>query len=122
MTTPDFRAVLGLRSVLGEPPARESTRDDHFEYLEAGLTPLACGRCGAVVRVKKNSPKHTSIQWTTAAVRTCPVLAARLERAGTTAFADGCDRLREEIAAAVRDGRIETGTSGIVDLDGARDG
>jgi hypothetical protein len=119
MTTPDFRAVLGLRSVLGEPPARESTRDDHFEYLEAGLTPLACGRCGAVVRVKKNSPKHTSIQWTPAAVRTCPVLAGHPGRSGTAANAFGCDRLHDEIAAAARDGRIETGTSEIADLGDA---
>ena len=122
MTTPDFRAVLGLRSVLGGQPGRESTRADHFEYLESGFTPLTCGQCGAVVRVKKNSPKHTSIQWTPAAVSMCPVLAAQLERTGTTAFADGCDRLRGEIAAAVQDGRVETGTSGIVDLDGPTDG
>lgn len=118
----DFRTVLGLGSVLGEAPARESTRADHFEYLEAGLTPLTCGHCGAVVRVKKNSPKHTSIQWTPAAVRTCPVLAAQLDHSGTTANALGCDRLRSEIAAAVQDGRIEPGTSGIVDHNGTHDG
>jgi hypothetical protein len=105
----DFRSVLGLRSVLGGPPGRESTRADHFEYLEAGLTPLACGHCGAVVRVKKNSPKHTSIQWTPSAEQMCPVLRARL-RGG---IAEGCDRLREEIAAATQDGRLQTGDSGI---------
>ena len=122
MTTPDFRAVLGLRSVLGAPPGRESTREDHFEYLEAGLTPLTCGQCGAVVRVRKNSPEHTSIQWTPTAVRMCPVLAPQLEQRGTTAFAEGCDRLRGEIAAAVQDGRIETGTSEIFDTNGTHDG
>lgn len=122
MTTPEFRAVLGVRSVLGAPPRHESTREAHFEYLEAGLTPLACGRCGAVVRVRKNSPKHTSIQWSSTAVRTCPVLAAQLEQRGTTVFADGCDRLRDEITAAVLDGRIGTGTSEIVDTNGVHDG
>jgi hypothetical protein len=122
VTVADFRAVLGPASVLGGPPGRDSTREDHFEYLESGLTPLTCGRCGAVVRVKKNSPKHTSIQWTPTAVRMCPVLAEQLARSGTTAFAHGCDRLRDEIAAAVRDGRLETGTSEIVDLEDTRDG
>jgi hypothetical protein len=122
MTAPDFRAVLGLRSVLGGPPGRDTTRDDHFEYLEAGLTPLACGHCGAVVRVRKNSPKHTSIQWTRSAERMCPFLAEHLEHTGTTAFVDGCARLREEIAAAVRDGRIETGSSELFDTNGTHDG
>jgi hypothetical protein len=122
MTAPDFRAVLGLRSVLGEPPARASTRDDHFEYLEAGLTPLTCGACGAVVRVQKSSPKHTSIQWTPSAERTCPLLAEHLRTSGTTAFVDGCARLGEEIAAAVRDGRLDVGTSEVFDLEEARDG
>lgn len=106
MTTPDFRSVLGLRSVLGSPPGAETTRADHFEYLEAGLTPLECSHCGAVVRVRKNSPHHTSVQWTPCAARTCPDLAARLDPSGSTALVDGCARLRDEIAAAVRDGRI----------------
>ncbi|MDQ4008071.1 MAG: hypothetical protein M3211_08275 [Actinomycetota bacterium] len=120
MSTPE--SMLGLRSVLGGPPATDTTRADHFEYLETGLTPLACGHCGAVVRVRKNSPKHTSIQWTRAAERRCPVLAAHLEQPGTSANALGCERLHDEIAAAARDGRIETGTSEIVDMDGSRDG
>ena len=115
----DFRSVLGLGSVLGGPPGRAGTRADHYEYLEAGLTPLACGHCGAVVRVKKNSPKHTSIQWTRVAEQTCPVLAARLERGAHADIADGCDRLRDEIAAAARDGRLPTGDSTI---NGSSDG
>ena len=115
----DFRSVLGLRSVLGGPPGRHGTRADHFEYLEAGLTPLACGHCGAVVRVKKNSPKHTSIQWTRVAEQTCPVLAARVAHGEASGIAEGCDRLRDEIAAATRDGRLPTGDSTI---NGSHDG
>jgi len=109
----DFRSVLGPGSVLGGPLGREATRADHFEYLEAGLTPLTCGHCGAVVRVRKNSTKHTSIQWTRAAQRTCPFLAGRVEAAGPSGIAHGCDRLGEEIAAATVDGRLPTGDSTI---------
>jgi hypothetical protein len=116
VTVPDVQSV---RSVLGGPPGRETTRADHVEYLEAGLTPLACGHCGAVVRVKKNSPKHTSIQWTRAAATNCPFLAARVDRGGPSGIARGCDRLGEEIAAATRDGRLPTGDSTI---NGSPDG
>ena len=115
----DFRSVLGVRSVLGGPPGRAATRAEHFEYLEAGFTPLGCSHCGALVRVKKNSPKHTSIQWTRVAEQTCPVLAARLERSEHAGVAQGCDRLSEEIAIAARDGRLPTGDSTI---NGSRDG
>jgi hypothetical protein len=113
VTAPDFRTVLGLRSVLGAPPGRDSTRSDHFEYLEEGFTPLACGHCGAVVRVKKNSPKHTSIQWSRSAERTCPFLSAAAADGSPVEVVQGCDRLREEIAAAAQDGRLHTGDSGI---------
>lgn len=119
MTTRDLRSVLGPRSVLGGPPGRDTTRADHFEYLEEGLTPLACGHCGAVVRVKKNSPKHTSIQWNRDAERTCPFLAGRDARVGPGGVARGCDRLGEEIAAAADDGRLPTGDSTI---NGSHDG
>ena len=106
MTTPE--SLLGLRSVLGRPPGRETTRADHVDFLEAGLTPLACGHCGAVVRVKKNSPKHTSIQWTTDA-SSCPVYAA----AGvSSARADTCERLAESIRAAARAGELEVPGAG----------
>jgi hypothetical protein len=116
VTTPDFPS---LRSVLGRPPGRDSTRADHLEYLEAGLTPLACGHCGAMVRVKKNSPQHTSIQWSRAAQADCPFLAGRVETGRPSGIAQGCDRLGEEIAAATRDGRLPTGNSTV---NGSHDG
>ncbi|WP_436535432.1 hypothetical protein [Actinoplanes sp. HUAS TT8] len=62
------------------------------EYLEGGLSELACERCAALVRVRKSSLEQTSVQWTTAAagqcdtdlgalVPTCPGLQASIERA-----------------------------------------
>ena len=44
---------------------------DQQAYLYAGLRELACDRCGALVRVKKNSPEHTSVQWSAESVRGC---------------------------------------------------
>ncbi len=96
------------RTVLGQATAAASTAADHQEQLEHGLTRVACDRCGAEVRVKKNSPAHTSIQWTPAAVRTCPYLAGQVAEVGSSALADGCERLQECIDQAERQGRLVT--------------
>lgn len=48
------------------------------EFLTGGMRPHACRRCGTKVLVKKNSEKHTSIQWTTDAASSCPVFAERV--------------------------------------------
>ncbi len=50
---------------------RETAADKRL-YLEIGYTPVACAACGVEVAVKKNSRKHTSVQWTRAAVAACP--------------------------------------------------
>jgi hypothetical protein len=64
-------------------------------YLEIGLVPVQCGTCGVEVGVKKNSRKHTSVQWSAAAM------------AGCTGYAQlGCARLKESIEAAVGAGEI----------------
>jgi len=77
------------------------TTTERSEFLAGGLRPHTCAACGTRVLVKKNSWKHTSIQWTTDAATSCPVFAA----AGTnTALLDTCERLGESIAAAVREG------------------
>ena len=41
------------------------TTAERTEFLAGGLRPHACASCGTRVLVKKNSVKHTSIQWTT---------------------------------------------------------
>lgn len=82
-------------------PTPPATAADRREFLEAGLRPIACLSCGLEVLVKKNSLAHTSIQWTSDSAA-CPELAA----AGP-ATEEGCGKLRESIASAVRDGLLE---------------
>jgi len=73
------------------------TAADRRAQLEDGLVELDCAHCGGLVRVKKNSQAHTSIQWTADAVRRCSAFTVR----------DGCPRLRAGIDAAVADGWLE---------------
>jgi len=80
---------------------RERTAADRREQLEGGLRPVECARCGACVLAKKNSPDHTSVQWTRDAVRTCPELGPHA-RDGSTAHVDGCPDLAATIDQAVR--------------------
>jgi hypothetical protein len=84
-------------------PARPETLADRREFLTSGLRPVRCTACGTTVLVKKNSPKHTSVQWTSDA-GDCPVLAA----AGpSSARVETCDRLAESIRAAARAGAFD---------------
>ncbi|HEY7012772.1 MAG TPA: hypothetical protein VH480_08460 [Streptosporangiaceae bacterium] len=74
---------------------------------EAGFTPVACERCGAVALVAKFSPQHTSVQWSGEAVRTCAEFSARVVAGEQTALIDTCASLRDSIDRAVLDGRLE---------------
>ncbi len=77
---------------------------ERAEFLSGGMRPHTCATCGTRVLVKKNSWKHTSIQWTTDAASSCPVFAERVAAGGNTALLDTCDRLKESIAESVRGG------------------
>lgn len=85
---------------------REQTAADRTEYLEHGLQPVECQRCGTCVRVKKNSPKHTSVQWSGDPSTSCARFADALARGRPSAHLDGCADLESSIDSAVRDGRI----------------
>lgn len=76
------------------------------EFLTAGLRPHECRSCGTCVLVKKNSIKHTSIQWTTNAARSCPVFADHAAAGARTALLDSCPKLSESIDDAVREGAL----------------
>jgi hypothetical protein len=73
---------------------------------EAGLRRVACERCGAAVLVAKFSPRHTSVQWSPAAVLACAEFSARMAAGEQTALIDGCASLRDSIDGAVRAGRL----------------
>jgi hypothetical protein len=79
---------------------------DRHEYLEGGLQELTCDGCAARVRVKKNSPLHTSVQWTRQALGQCAEFATRVALGETTPRVDTCTTLRESIEQAARDGRL----------------
>jgi hypothetical protein len=83
---------------------RETAADKRL-YVEIGLLPVRCDACGVEVGVKKNSRKHTSVQWTKAAMAGCEAFAAHRSR-GSTEVMLGCPRLKDSIDAAVRDGAL----------------
>jgi hypothetical protein len=82
----------------GLPPADER---------EAGLRPVGCARCGAVVQVAKFSPQHTSVQWSLAAVRACAEFSARAAAGEQSALIDTCASLRDSIDRAVLEGNLK---------------
>ena len=84
---------------------RETAADKRL-YVEIGLVPVACQACGAEVAVKKNSQKHTSVQWTLAAVDRCAEFAAARAEGRPSAVLLGCSRLKASIEDAVRAGAV----------------
>lgn len=90
---------------MSEP--KPNTAADRQHYLAGGLQPLDCRHCGNHVLVKKESPQHTSIQWTENSAGSCPEVAARVEAGADAGRVESCARLRESIVQAVREGRLE---------------
>ena len=67
----------------------------------AAVSLVECARCGAAVLAAKFSPQHTSVQWSTAAVRACWEFSAA-DR--PSALVEGCGSLRDSIDRAVTAG------------------
>jgi hypothetical protein len=82
------------------------TAADKRLYVEVGLAPVTCGHCGTQVLVKKNSDKHTSVQWTTDPVRSCPEFRAAAQQGISSGRYLGCSRLRASIEQAAADGDL----------------
>jgi hypothetical protein len=99
---PDLADQAEARAAL-----RDATRADRREFLEAGLAPVECGSCGNRVLVRKNSPTHTSVQWTRDPATSCPEFAARVSAGELSARIDTCPKLRTSIEQAVADGLLE---------------
>ena len=83
------------------------TLADRREYLEDGLTGLACEHCGARVGVRKLSPQQTSVQWSAQAERRCATIAEATAAGRPAALVPTCPGLRDSIDRAVREGRLE---------------
>jgi hypothetical protein len=84
---------------------RETAADKRL-YVEIGFLPVSCQACGAEVAVKKNSQKHTSVQWNASAVGRCLEFAAEPPEGDAASLRLGCGRLKESIDAAVREGAL----------------
>ena len=84
---------------------RRETDADKRLYVEIGFCPVPCTACGLEALVKKNSPKHTSVQWPAGGVATCPEI-GEIRAADPNALILGCSRLKASIDDAVRDGRV----------------
>lgn len=87
------------------------TAADKQQYTTGGLHPLDCRTCGTQVLVKKYSDQHTSIQWATDPVSSCPELRAGEEAGRASAQQDTCPKLRASITYAVAEGLLEVGES-----------
>jgi hypothetical protein len=83
---------------------RETAEDRRF-YIEIGFAPIVCAGCGVEAFVKKNSRKHTSVQWTAEGVAGCTEISAA-RAADPHGLVLGCPKLAETIAEAVRDGSV----------------
>jgi hypothetical protein len=84
---------------------RRDTAADKRLYVEIGLTPVTCSTCGVEALVKKNSRRHTSVQWPAEGVAACrEITAARA--ADPDALVLGCSRLKASIDDAVRAGDV----------------
>jgi hypothetical protein len=84
---------------------RRDTAADERLYVEIGLVPITCQACGVEAMVKKNSRKHTSVQWTPEGVATCPEIAAARAQ-DPCALVLGCPQLAASIEAAVAAGAV----------------
>src|SRR5690348_2903444 len=82
------------------------TAADMQLYVEIGLAPVRCMSCGTEVLVKKNSPKHTTVQWTSDAATVCPEIKAQVEGGAIGGQVLGCSRLKQSIEDAVRRGEL----------------
>lgn len=109
MTDRSTARSCGGRTTFGIP-VRPETLAERTEFLADGFVPLACQACGTSVLVKKNSRKHTSIQWTSDPATSCPRYAERVAAGERTALLDTCEQLQESITRAATDGRIEVGS------------
>ena len=86
---------------------RESSARDRERYLTSGLVSVDCRFCHVAVQVKKLSAEHTSVQWSSEAVRRCATFEEIRSSGGDPARARSCPRLSDSIKHAVAEGCLE---------------
>jgi hypothetical protein len=89
-------------------PTDPETLEEQRLYTSARMVEVQCLDCLAVVRAKKNSEHHTSIQWSADAREACPELCRRSPTGGRDGHL-ACPRMTASIDAAVRSGEIPVG-------------
>lgn len=99
---PDFAGQPGRIDAV-----RAQTAVDKQNYLDSGMQPMQCRTCATNVLVRKNSFKHTSVQWTTEPERTCPVFRDAAAQGTGAPRPDSCAQLQASINRAVVEGLIE---------------
>ncbi|HEU4363110.1 MAG TPA: hypothetical protein VFR27_16630, partial [Mycobacterium sp.] len=90
---------------------RAATGRDRNRYLNAGLTPVDCRRCGTTVSVKKLGPEYTAVQWNSAAARQCAHFAELRADGRDSNRSRSCPNLDASIRHAVAEGLLEETSS-----------
>lgn len=85
---------------------RAYTELDRSTYTEAGFQPVDCRNCGTRALVRKNSEKHTSIQWAQGSDRNCPVLTDWRSGGEVPEGEDTCPNMLASIRYAYAEGLI----------------
>jgi len=79
---------------------------DRETYTRSGFQPVDCRQCGTGVLVRKNSEKHTSIQWVDGSDRRCPVLCGWRDGGERPEGEDTCPNMLASIRYAYAEGLI----------------
>lgn len=91
---------------------RAATGCDRDRYLNSGLTPIDCRRCGARVSVKKIGPEYTVVQWNSVALQQCGHFAALRDQGRDSNRTASCPNLTASIRHAVAEGLLEETSNG----------
>ena len=79
---------------------------DRETYTRAGFQPVDCNNCGTRAYVRKNSEKHTSIQWRDGSDQNCPVLSMWRSGEEIPDGEDTCPNMLASIRYAYAEGLI----------------
>lgn len=85
---------------------RAATERDSERYLNSGLAPVECRRCGTAVEVKKLGPAYTAVQWNSVSMQRCAHFSEQREHGCDSSRMRGCPHLTQSIRVAVADGLL----------------